>query len=63
MKTQKRKIKNLLTGKIITVWKSTNHPNSSYGIPVWVDKDNNDYGQAEAYILPCAFGYELLPEK
>ena len=55
-----RKIKNLTTGKITKVWKSTEHPNSSYGIPVWVDKDNNDYGQAEASILPCAFGYELL---
>jgi hypothetical protein len=60
MKKEKHKIKNLLTGKVITVWKSTEHPNSSYGIPVWVDKDNNDYGQAEACILACAFGYELI---
>ncbi len=57
-----RKIKNLLTGEIITVFKSTDHPNSSYGIPVWVDEAGNDYGQAEAGILPCAFGFQLLPE-
>ena len=54
-----RKIKNLLTGEIITVHKSTNHPNSSYGIPVWVDEAGTDYGQAEAGILPCAFGFPL----
>jgi TusA-related sulfurtransferase len=71
MKT-KRKIRNLTTGKVITVWQSTDHPNSSYGIPVWVDYKNRDYGQVNTpigydedgtiQVLPCAFGYELLPE-
>lgn len=61
MKT--RKLRNLITGEIITVHKSTDHPNSSYGIPVWVDEEGNDYGQAEASVIPCAFGFELLPNE
>jgi len=44
---------------VVTVWQSTEHPNSSYAIPVWVDKDNNDYGQVNG-LLPCAFGFELM---
>jgi hypothetical protein len=55
-----RKIKNLLTGNVVEVLPMINHSNSSYGIPVWVDSEGNDYGQAAASILPCVFGYELL---
>jgi len=50
------KIKNLINGKIIEVHPSTTHPNSSYGQPVWVDKNNNDYGQVGLPLL----GYDLV---
>jgi len=55
MKLNQMKLKSLLTGKIITVWPSTEHPNSSYGIPVWVDKNNNDYGQCDIWAVPLGF--------
>ena len=32
-------------GRQITVRATTEHPCSSYGIPVWVDRDNISYGQ------------------
>ena len=50
------KLKNLINGTIIEVHPSTKHPNSSYGQPVWVDKNNNDYGQVGLPLL----GYELV---
>ena len=50
------KIKNLINGKIIEVHPSTDHPQSSYGQPVWVDKNNNDYGQVGLPLL----GYDLV---
>ncbi|HEY9124730.1 MAG TPA: hypothetical protein VIO15_10350 [Bacteroidales bacterium] len=62
MKTEKRKIRNLMTGQVIEVWPSTEHPNSSYGIPVWVDSDNNDYGQVVGAVLPLAFGFEFVDD-
>lgn len=58
MKKQKMKIRNVITGKVITVWPSTEHPDSSYGIPVWVDKDGNGYGQTIHWEVP--FGFEKV---
>ena len=55
MKNKKITIRNLLTGKIITVWPSTDHPDSSYGMPVWIDKDNNSYGQCSIWPVPPCF--------
>jgi predicted transcriptional regulator len=49
------KIKNMITGKVINVWPSTDHPDSSYGMPQWVDKDGNSYGQCDLWEVP--FGY------
>jgi len=54
MKNQ-MKVRNMITGKIITVWPSTDHPDSSYGMPVWVDKDNNSYGQCSIWPVPPCF--------
>jgi len=59
MKQGKRKIKNLWTGEVIEVWLTTDHPDSSHGIPVWVDKDGNSYGQCGP-ILPVGFGYTFV---
>jgi hypothetical protein len=50
------KIKNLLNGQIVEVHKSTEHSSSSYGQPVWVDDEGNDYGQVGFPLL----GFELL---
>lgn len=36
---------NLLTQEKIEVKSSTEHPASSYGMAVWVDKDGQAYGQ------------------
>lgn len=36
---------NNMTGERINVHATTEHPNSSYGQPVWVDDDNNAYMQ------------------
>jgi len=49
------KIQNNETGKIITVWPSTDHPDSSYGLPVWVDKQGNSYGQCDLWAVPFGF--------
>ena len=35
----------LLTGQQVKVRSTTEHPCSSYGIPVWVDDNNISYGQ------------------
>ena len=56
----KAKIKNLLSGKIVTVEKTTNHPMSSYNQAVWVDKNGNCYGQCN---LGVPVGYELILER
>ena len=55
-------IKNIVTGKKVTVWPSTDHPNSSYGIPVWVDKNNCDYGQCDLWPVPFGFIKVTTPE-
>ena len=43
------KIRNKTTGKIYNVSSTTEHPDSSYGQPVLVDKENNAY---------CVVGFE-----
>lgn len=40
-----KKLKNVVTGMVVEVTATTNHPASSYGKEVWVDKDNNAYCQ------------------
>ena len=55
MKVKKVRIKSLLTGKIITVWPSTEHAHSSYGLPVWVDRDNYCYGPCDIWPVPLGF--------
>lgn len=39
------KLKNLMTGKEVEVTSTTEHATSSYGQPVWVDKNNQAYCQ------------------
>lgn len=39
-----------ITGERIAVRSTSRHPMSSYGFPIWVDKDNNPYCQVD---LPC----------
>ena len=40
-------LKNTVTGVEVKVHATTDHPSSSYGIPVWVDDDNNAYCQVD----------------
>ena len=49
------KIRNMITGKVIIVWPSTDHHDNSYGLPQWVDKDGNSHGQCNLWEVP--FGY------
>lgn len=56
----KQKIRNITTGKVVTVTATTNHPSSSYNQAVWVDKDNVAYGQCN---LGLPFGYEMVVER
>jgi hypothetical protein len=53
----KAKLKNLLTGDIVDVFSTTDSPDSSYGLPCWVDKDNNGNGQCQ---FGAPLGFELL---
>lgn len=52
MKTAK--LKNLFTNQIIGVHATTDSPDSSYGIPCWVDDKGNSYGQVP-YNPPLGF--------
>lgn len=52
MKTAK--LRNLLTGQVVSVHATTDSPDSSYGIPCWVDNDGNSYGQVP-YSPPLGF--------
>lgn len=54
------KLKNLLTGEVVSVVATTNHPQSSYGKAVWVDMDNQAICQQG---LESLSGYELVDEK
>lgn len=46
---------NMVNGVEVRVHATTDHPESSYGIPVWVDDDNNAYCQVDT---PTPF-YEI----
>ena len=52
----KAKLTNLLTGDEIIVHSTTEHPDSSYGHPVWVDDNNICYGQVD---LRCLLGFSI----
>lgn len=43
----------------VRVHTTTEHPDSSYGIPVWVDAEGNSYGQI---IHPAPLGWTVLPD-
>jgi len=38
-------IRNRITGKTVKVKSTTEHLDSSYGLPVWIDDENNAYFQ------------------
>lgn len=50
-------LKNLLSGTYIEVHSSTDSPDSSYGLPCWVDDDGNSYGQCQ---FGAPVGFELV---
>lgn len=50
------KLRNILTGQVVDVRSTTEHPDSSYGKPVWVDADDVAYGQVD---LPMPL-YEVM---
>ncbi len=50
-------LKNLITGEEIKVHPSTDHPDSSYGQPVWVDDNGNAYGLCD---MGAPLGFELI---
>jgi DNA-binding XRE family transcriptional regulator len=41
------KLRNILTGQVVDVRSTTEHPDSSYGKPVWVDADGTAYFQVD----------------
>ena len=43
MKQKKATLRNIITGEEEKVHSTTEHPCSSYGIPVWVDEEGNAY--------------------
>lgn len=43
-------LRNIVTGEEVKVHATTDHPDSSYGIAVWVDDDNNAYCEVDAII-------------
>ncbi len=54
------KLKNILSGKIVAVHPSTDSPDSSYGLPCWVDDDGESYGQCQ---FGAPFGFDLVVEE
>lgn len=42
---KRAKLTNVFTGVTVDVHATTNHPCSSYGLPVWVDDDDFGYMQ------------------
>lgn len=54
------KLKSTLTGEAVVVRATTDHPQSSYGKAVWVDRDNQAICQQGLEFLS---GYELIDEK
>lgn len=55
-KIKKTKFRNLTNGKIIYLWPTTEHFQSNYNMPVWVDKDNYCWGQC--VLWPVPFGLQ-----
>ena len=49
-------LKNLLTGDCIEVEARTDHPLASYRHPVWVDENNEAYGEVGQPLL----GFEVI---
>lgn len=61
----KTKFRSIESGKLVTMWPTTVHFQSSYGLPVWVDKDNWCYGQCDLWPVPFGFvriGGNVSPE-
>lgn len=54
------KIKNMVTGEVINVVATTNHPDSHYGKAVWVDEDNVAYMEVD-FKIPNPF-YEVIED-
>lgn len=54
------RIKNQLTGDVVLVKSTTNHPSSSYGKAVWVDRDNQAICQVG---LEEMAGYTLIDDR
>lgn len=52
---KKTKFVNIETGHIITMWPTTEHTQSSYGLPVWVDKTGYCFGQCDLWPVPFGF--------
>lgn len=50
-------LKNLLSGAYIRVHSTTDSPDSSYGLPCWVDDDGESYGQCQ---FGAPVGFELV---
>lgn len=53
----KAKIKNIITDEIIEVHTTIDHVDSSYKYAVWVDDENNSYGQCK---LGPPIGFEII---
>ena len=60
---KKQRFRSIETGKIITMWPSTEHSQSSYGLPVWIDKDNYCYGQCDLWPVPFGFTPVFTPHR
>ena len=43
----------------VRVHTTTEHPDSSYGIPVWIDSKGNSYGQ----VLYPRLGWKIIQDK
>jgi hypothetical protein len=55
----KIKLLNLLTREIVAVRPSTDSPDSSYGLPCWIDDKGNSYGQCQ---FGAPLGYDIIVE-
>jgi len=60
---KRQRFRNLVTGEVITMWPSTEHSQSSYGLPVWVDKNNCCYGQCNLWPVPFGFAPVHSPRR
>lgn len=53
----KAKIRHIITEEVIEVHTTIEHADSSYKHPVWVDEENNSYGQCH---LGAPIGFEII---